>query len=270
MTFAAYETSDFDGQPVGLYRFQWGNSAWAYNSSDREFVVDSVTFLPMPITEKPLVQGGREAEFTLNVPSNLPVVDLFRGTPPSEPVTLIVYRIHYGDIDAEPKIVWVGPVASVINDDEGSSEIVSRNRGLRRGGLRLTWSRQCPHVTFGPGCGLDKADFAVARAITAITGNVLTLDDVSPSAAYFDGGYLEWDADGLGTPNRRTIEIEVSAGQYQLFGRADGLEVGMNVTLYPGDDHSMATCIAKFDNQANNGCVDFMPGKSPFDGQALM
>ncbi len=273
MGFNTFETSDFNGTPVGLYRFQWGNSIWCYHGGVGDpIVVDGQTFTPVAASESPLVLGAREPEFTLEVPANLPVVELFRGTPPSEPVTLVVYRLHRDDPDAEPKIVWVGPITNVKDGgNSASKQIISRNRGLRRGGLRDTWSRGCTRVLFGlDGCGLNKVDFALERTITAITGNVVTLDELSPSATWFDGGYLEWDADGLGTLNRRTIEVEIAPGQYRLFGRADGLEVGMTLNAYPGCDHTTTMCDEKFDNLDDHGGLDFMPGKSPYDGQALM
>lgn len=271
MTFSAYEQSNDDGKPVGLYLFSWGNTQWGYNTAERTIVHDGISYEPLPIKEKAFVQApGRDPEFSVTVPSDTPVVSLFRGTPPSEPVVLIVRRIHFSEAEPESKIVWVAPISNVLNEDQSVSEIVSRHQGLRKGGLRLAWSRACPHFLYGTGCKVLKSLYAVSRTITDITGNVVTVDLSSPSAAYFDGGFIEWDADGMGTLERRTIEVETADKEYLLFGRSDGLTVGQSLTFYPGCNHTMEMCIERFDNQANHGGVKFMPGTSPFDGQALI
>jgi hypothetical protein len=106
--------------------------------------------------------------------------------------------------------------------------------------------------------------------VSALTGNTITLDGAALAASpYYNGGFIEWDADGLGTLERRGIESTTGSNQYQLFGRADGLAVGQAVTIYPGCDGAAETCDTKFNNLVNYGGVDFMPGKSPFDGRQV-
>lgn len=275
MTFMPIEQSNHSGQPVILLRFQHGFSVWTYASAPAAdggaWTYDGEDYAPIAMDVEALAQGGREApEQALSVPTDLPVVDLFRGSPPSLRVTMTMRRIHVGDVDGEAPVLWVGPIVTVSNMRDGSTKIVSRMRGLKRGGLRCTWGRGCQHVVYGPGCGAIKATMAVARTVTAISGNEITLDTVSPSEGYFDGGIVEWDADGLGTLESRTIEREVSSGVYRLFGRADWFTVGMAVTLYPGCDYTAETCDTRFAALADYDGIDFMPGKSPFDGTALI
>lgn len=271
MSFSVNQQSDNDGKPVALYLFSWGNSQWGYTSAERQIVHNSITYEPIAVDEDELVQGGKnEGEFTFRVPANLPVVQLFRGTPPSTPVVLTVRRIEYDDILGESVIHWISPITNVRRKSEAISEIVSRNRGLRRGGLRLTWSRSCPHFLYGSGCKVLKALFAAPRTIAGINGNVITVNLDTPSTGWFNGGFIEWDADGLGTMERRGIEIETGTNSFQLFGRSDGLSIGMDITLYPGCDRTVEECDSKFDNLANNGGVKFMPGKSPFEGTAII
>lgn len=276
MGFQSYEQSNESGRPIKLYAFRWGNSFWYYTNADSEKVVDGKTYVPIAISDGGIEQGGSDKEFKLTVPTMLddgagstepmPVVRLFRGTPPSEPVYLIVRKKH--EQDAEAPVEWVGKISNIVRTDEGSqAEITCRNPGLKRTGLRLTWCRSCPHFVFDYGCQLDKADFAVTRNVTALTGTSFTVDGADLQASpYFNGGFIEWDADGLGTIERRGLEITLGTNQYQLFGRSDGMTVGLAVTLYPGCDGTSETCDVKFNNLANFGAVDFMPGKSPFDG----
>jgi uncharacterized phage protein (TIGR02218 family) len=281
MGFSTYEQSNTDGRPIKFYAFRWGNSYWYYTSADEEKIVDGNTYVPIAIGDEGLTQGtGAEAkEFNVNMPALLddgaggtiptPVVVLFRGTPPSEPVYLTVRKKH--EQDPETPIEWIGKIVNVVRTDEGANaKIVCRNPGLKRTGLRLTWCRECPHFVFDTGCALDKTLYAVTRNITALTGNSITVDGAALTAApYFNGGFIEWDADGLGTIERRGIEKDLGGNELQLFGRSDGLSIGQAVTMYPGCDGSAETCETKFNNLPNYGGVDFMPGKSPFDGRQV-
>lgn len=271
MTYASYHQSNEDSREISLYLFRWGNTEWAYCTGGPVRTYGGATYTPIPIQEERFVQGGRSiAEFTFSVPANLPVVQMFRGTPPSEPITVTVRSMEVDDDSGEAPIRWIGPISNVrFKEGDNSAEVLSRINGLRRGGLRLTWGRGCQHFVYGPGCNVDKSLHANARTITAIAGNVLTLSSPRPSAGYFNGGFMEWDADGLGTLERRAIEVEVTEDQVKLFGRADGLTVGQAVTIYPGCPRTSAVCQSRFNNLPNYDGLDFMPGKSPFDGKAV-
>jgi hypothetical protein len=48
-----------------------------------------------------------------------------------------------------------------------------------------------------------------------------------------------------------------------------GLAAGTTVTLFPGCDHTLATCSGKFSNTANYGGFPFMPTKNPFGGDPI-
>lgn len=270
MTYAAYEQSNHDARPVSFYEFRWGNTSWFYCNADRPLMLDAQEYTPAAISESALKQGGeRVPEFSLTVPASLPVVALFRGTPPSTRVTVLVRHLHPDDGSAQAKYRWIGPIANVRPKDNASAEIVSRVNGLRRAGLRLTYGRGCKFALFGPGCHVVKSLHANARTVTAIDGNIVTLSAPSPSEGYFNGGFLEWNADGLGTMETRAIERELSAGVYLLFGRGDGITASMAVTAYPGCARNAPTCNTKFANLANYPGLDFMIGVSPFDGKAI-
>ena len=268
MTFAQLEQSSRSGAPVSFYRLAWGNTVWRYTNSDRDYILDGETYVPAAITEGKTKAGGRDVpEIKIEVPTRLPVVDLFRGTPPSTRVVLTVRSLQ--PADGEAKYRWIEPVTNVQPVDNAKSVIVSRINGLRRAGLRLTYGVGCKFPLYGPGCELDKTPWGVARTIVAVDGNSIQLDASSPSPGYFNGGMMEWDADGLGTLDARTIERETASDTYTLFGRGDRLEAGMTVTCYPGCPRSSAGCIS-FDNLVNYPGFDFMLGESPFDGKALV
>lgn len=270
MSFAQAEQSNHDGRPIGLYLFVWGNSHWAYTSANREVTVDGIAYAPLAIGDSGLQQGtSGHREFSVEAPSSIALAELFRGTPPSHSVMLVKRRKHLDD--AEAPIEYIGKVGNVLRSDNGARvTIVCRNPGQRRTGLRITWCRQCPYFVFDGSCGVNKALFATTREIADIDGSAFTLDGAALAVApYYDGGFIEWDADGLGTIERRGIELTVGANQYRLFGRSDGLSIGQEVTIYPGCDGRSETCDVKFDHLDDHGGVDFMSGRSPYDGNQV-
>lgn len=276
MTFTAYESSNESGRPIGLYQFTWGNTVWRYTSADRDVEWPSASgnfYAAAAIQDDNLVLGegnSRGEELTVTFPSNLPVVAMFRGTPPSNPVFMTVRGLHADDPDEEAPVHWIGLVGNISRKDDVASNVVCRTRGLKRAGLRYCWGRTCNHFLFSPQCGLLKVDFATAATITAIDGNEIVVDITSPSPGWFDGGFIEWDADGLGTIENRDIEVETGSGRYAMFGRADWLTVGMSLTMYPGCDLTAGTCHTKFDNLVNTDAMEFLADKSPFEGSALV
>ena len=48
-----------------------------------------------------------------------------------------------------------------------------------------------------------------------------------------------------------------------------GLTASASVNLYPGCDHSLATCDGKFANRLNYGGQHYYPDKNPFNGVAI-
>jgi len=84
---------------------------------------------------------------------------------------------------------------------------------------------------------------------------------------WYAGGYLEYDV-VTGISERRFITDHTS-GALTLTTVPAGLVVGATVRVYPGCDHTLATCASKFGNAANYGGFPFMPTKNPFDGSPL-
>jgi len=269
MAFDTLEISNHGGQPIHFYELRWGNTEWFYNSSPRDLDLtlngDTETYLAAPIIDEGITVGGENpADLRINLAEDLPVVDLFRGTPPSENVRVTVIRKHHDD--TESTVFFVGKVNNVKRDGKGKATLFCSIGKQRRGGLRLTWSRTCPHVLYDRQCRLDRELFANAATISAISGNGFTVAvEPNPTVGYFDGGIIAWDADGMGTLEQRAIEKGTSTTEFVIFGRADGLGVGQAVTLYPGCDRISSTCQDKFNNLENYGGITQMPGESPYD-----
>lgn len=276
MTYSAVEISNDAGRPIALYEFRYGNTFWRYCTADEDKTVgvddngDPIVWAAHTISDGGVTQGGSDQnDLQLEVQSNNPVAALFRNTQPSGKVWLTVRRYHLGDPDSETPLLWSGTVVNSSVVDKATSTLICRSLGgtYDRNGLRLAWDRMCPHPLYGPGCYVDKEDHAYPRTIATLTGTSFTCTvHEEPEEGSFSGGFIEW-ARGDGSFDRRGIEQQ-TGNDFLLLGTTDGLEVGTEVTIYPGCVRNTTNC-KLFGNLPNYGGFPHLPGKSPFDGSPV-
>lgn len=280
MAFDPIESSNDDGQPIALYTIAWGNDVWRYTSADRDIprtelvddVPTEVEYKAIAISDGGFRQGGsQQNDFTVTAPDTIEIAQYFLSTPPTGRITLTVRRVHVGDGDDEAPIYWIGQIGNIRRKGAATVEIIGRARGASNGqtGVRMSWGRRCPHFLYDGQCGVAKALFAVPVTITALTGNTITVSDPGHDQGWFDGGFFEWVATAAGTIDRRGIERSLSTTELVIFGTTDRLEVGMDITLYPGCDLLPTTCNDKFDNLPNYGGFEFLSSESPFNGDPV-
>ncbi len=285
MPIEKFDESSYQGAPIRLYSFTRGQQErWEYCNADQDITRGLIGGLGRVWTAIPCFDSGMTAasesvdadEFTVTVPWGNPVVALFQGTPPSNPVFLRVYDTDDGEAAAtgDMDLAWIGTISAVRKADEGVAEIVCNTlaKGFDRPGLRLGWQRTCPYALYDSlTCKVDKNEFAVSGTISAMDGTSLTVSAAGTKPdGWFNGGFVEWIAYDavLDTIERRPIHVhngEVTV----LLSATDGLTVGLAVKLYPGCSRLTQECHDKFDNLANCGAFPWMPGISPFDGRMV-
>jgi hypothetical protein len=271
MTFSLFEISSFLGRPVCLYEFAWGPTVWRYTSADRTVPFGGHDWEAIAISDNGFTQGPQQEPFTVTLPRRLALVQLFNGTPPSTPISLVARRFHKDDADNEATVYWVGTIGNVRGIDAVKAEVIglSISQTTRRTGLRAGWEVNCIHSVFDAGCTLNKAAFAHPCTITALTGTTLTVDSLRYAGAQYAGGFLEWEATPEGAIDRRPIEAFGGGLVLNLLGRTDRLAVAQDIIIYPGCDLSAEVCGGFFNNLANHGGFKFMSKKSPFDGDPI-
>lgn len=288
MPYNDKEISTQDGRPIALYLFEWGDTQWRYTSSDRPVVrqelvknvMVSVTYVPIAISDGGMVQGvSSQNDFQVTCPATVPLVRLYRGSPPSETVWLTVRRQHMGEDDAP--IYWKGNVWNVRRPSPAKAVIIAKpiTASLKRTGLRLCWTRECPHFIYDSGCKVNPEAFRTNGIVAAINGVGVVVSVPAggmKDEGYFLGGVAAWEASDEGTIERRMIESqtnrddvsignEVTSGfSITVFGLVDFLKIGDPISLYPGCSRVPEVCEGKFNNIDNYGGFDKMPGASPF------
>jgi uncharacterized phage protein (TIGR02218 family) len=178
-------------------------------------------------------------------------------------VSLTVFRAHLGD--DEYITHWRGRVMS--SSWRGSECTINCEpvfTSLQRAGLRMVYQRQCRHALYSPGCGVDKAAFAVPGTVdTAVANQVFVTAAAAFANNYFTGGMLT-------TAEGSRLIVEHIGTSLTLITPLTVLTGGTPLTLYPGCDHTLDTCTNKFSNSLNFGGQPWLPLKNPFSGDAVM
>jgi uncharacterized phage protein (TIGR02218 family) len=267
MTYQTQETSTHAGQPVELYCFALGTSVWRYTSAQEAQTHNAEPYAPAPIHRAEIEQTqefGR-AMLTLEAALDLGVVQSFIVTPPDGVLTLTVLRRHLADPDAAYITWWKGRVVAVtFSGATVSLRCEPVFTTLKRSGRGANYQLNCRHLLYHGGCRVNAADYR-------ITGTVESVAGLGVTAAVFLSQPVGWLVGGrLTAAGAQRLIVASSGGAVTLSAPIPGLEAGDAFEAYPGCDHTLATCAAKFANSLNFGGFPYIPQKNPFTGDAIV
>ncbi len=252
---------------IELFDFSIGLTHWRYTDAGRDAIVEGQRYAPVALARGRIAQSSEEAKNTLEItaPLDLPLLNLFRPTPPGLRMRLDLKRVRVRD--GLVRLGWTGHVADL---DETHRVAKLRCQSLASAvetlGLRRSWQSNCPLVLYGQGPGACNADpdaHAVDAVLSDATGyTVASAAFAAFDAGHFEGGVLQWTST-LGV-ERRFIVAHTGTTLRLLTPTA--LAAGSHVTALPGCDRTMGPrgC-AKFDNTVNYGGQPTLKGlRTPF------
>lgn len=281
MPFSTLEISGQEGRPGLLFHFTRPGIDWRYTNLEEDIEFQTNNFESLPISMGPVIQSGTADSDNLEIilPAACELSEYLDLFTPSEEIVVYVRKTHLtenldltmagpGAVLSEAPLFYVGSIHTVKRPSLSQRTLLcgALSESMSRGGLRLSWSRNCTHVLYGRGCNLNKDDFVEN------IGSITVVDAVSISGAnfatfpagYFSGGFIEWNPT-VGVTERMGIERH-NGGNVTLMGLTNGLTTGTLIVAYPGCDRLPTTCNDTFANLLNYGGINHMQGKSPFDG----
>jgi uncharacterized phage protein (TIGR02218 family) len=265
--FTDREYSRNAASPIRLYHFRVGGHVWLYTNAENAITFGGLVYQPIPIADDGIRQTGQTAAdtLTLTVPDDIPPVSLFRGHPPADELWLTIRDTHYGlpDQTDAALVIWIGTVQAARWTNPGQTDLIcaSLSASMGRLGLRLTYERSCPHGLFDASCRINRALWRHVTTVTQLDGASVVCASL-PSNLWHVGGFITWTDDMIS--HQRAIENKTGNRLYLLSGTA-GIEVGTQISVYPGCDQTSAMCNGVYNNLPNFGGFRHMPGKSPFD-----
>lgn len=284
MTSAARDLSNYGGAPVTLYEFSRRSiptisltpvvTYWRYTSTDRDYTFGGNVYKAVALSDDGIRQAGDTSSdvITIKLPYTEAVPQMYVGSPPSDPVNLVIRRTHVGESDGF--ILWAGVVGMVARtQDDLSADVVCNTLAstMDRTGLRLAWGRQCPHDLYGFECRANPRDarFHVTGTVSALTGTTVTCAALSTiPLPRFLGGFIEW-LDANGHAERRGIIGHPTTTSVRIMGTTDRMTVGLSISAFLGCDRTRQTCKTVFDNIINHGGHAYIPDQNPFNGDRI-
>ena len=270
MTYLLQDQSVQSSNPYYRFLFVQGVNEYRYTTQPIIVSDSNDVWEPVSIDSTEVTQSNEMAKDSIKlvIPRDNVFARLFLGGVPEQITTLTIFR---GDGAIEDyQFYWKGRIAGAsASGDAVTLECENIFTSMRRSGLRALYQKNCRHTLYGRGCNINDYDFAHPATATAASGFIVTIEaDTTIIDGEFTGGTLE-TSDGF----LRYI-INHSGTTLQLIRPLLSLEEEVNnssgmasITLYPGCDHTMATCKATFNNLDNFGGFAWIPSKNPFRNQ---
>ncbi len=268
--YAAAETSTENGMPVRLYSFRCENLSWYYTSGDTPITFElepflKPTFIPPlgGISDSGIRQTGQPSADTLKIKigAKEPLVQLCLKNPPAQEIEVILYGRHLtAEGNDEFVRLFSGQIGSVRLIDSLQAELsctILTSR-MQSTGLRLCWTRACPHIFLSPECGVDKQSVHLVGIVENLDAKKIESSALATLGSRALGGYCEWKTDNL--LYRRTIEQHFTS-QIWLLGGTHGISLGQAIDIYFGCPKNLNNCL----NPANYGGFVGLPDKNPFE-----
>ena len=276
MTFAAIEESRTKGEPIALYHFQYGEASdkfFGYTDAETAVAYGGKAYLPIPITMGSVRSSGTLDRQSIEVrtPQNVDLAELFRLTPPSQVVTLVVRQGHVGDSDGQFLVTWTGRVLGHKRQgNEAIYTVESVATSMRRAILRRHYMLGCPHVLYGAQCKASKTAATSTKDVLAVSGSVVTLPSTWATTglkAKYVYGLAEWTTLDNLKEARMILKIKGDNGdQLLLDSPPKGLLAGMTMNLILGCNHQAGLdddCLVLHNNIQNFGGQPWIPTKNP-------
>jgi uncharacterized phage protein (TIGR02218 family) len=266
------ERSVYGLRPVECYQFVSTSATWRYTSADQDITLGGNVYTAIALkrvgdieTAQAIERSGIQLEFPKD---NVLALQIFLNQS-DEIITVTVFRFH-ADVPTDYSTYWKGRVTGADKKrSPGGSIIVSCESifsSLQRIGIRERYTKICGVSIYSTKCGVDKALFATAGTVGSISDEILL---TIAAASGEDDGYFTAGLAKFGTGTYRWILYHVGS-TIKISRPVYGLAVTDSVTLYPGCDLLLDTCINKFNNLPNFRGWPWIPDRCPMDGSSIV
>lgn len=254
---------------IDLYKFTQGVESWRYTSSSGTYSYDSETYAPAVIGRGNIVNTEEVQKNTLEIGLDFknPLAQNLLANVGKIPTLLTMFRSINGVVN-----VWFkGRLGGIqTNGSKLTMSFVNIFSTLKRQGLRRVCSRECTHALYDAQCGVSPNSHDVAATVDGFGGSPVNQSIIALTANsggipieqyvpdFFETGYMQF-----GTEKRMIVK---SSGIFITISKPIGVTIGDSVTIFPGCDHSFATCHSKFGNKVRFGGLPYIPADNPFSG----
>lgn len=268
-TFDDNERSTSSNRPIELYTIVTPTATYRHTSSTASLVFSAHLYTPLTM-DRDTLQLGQDSstdELVITLPITHPLVQRFCATGiPEQVITVTVHRMQTAS--AQTFQQWTGFAQSIsISGHLAKIRVPANSADALKTQLPvLTAQRACNHRLFDSGCsrnpggiwppstgtagsgGPDPATFTVSTTVASVSADGLSITLTG------DGGNPDgWAQFGrLIMSNGETRRVLTHIGNVMTVAVPFGAPTG-SVQLEAGCDHTIATCVSKFNNVLNFG-----------------
>lgn len=266
MTYAQDEASLEDGDPVELYEFIGTSQTFFYTSAEEDVDFDSGsgvnTYFAIPIKRSEISAKGedsREISVTLPIDTQLAERFVFQIAPST--LELRLFRLHRTSGFSSP--FWSGPIMGwSVKERLIALRVVDPVLARINDEVpKLKYQQLCNHVLYDGICSIPPALFQASGliALGGISGDGRTINLTPGTMApnpdgWANGGLLTHQTTG----ESRMILTHVGDTLTILWPFSTNVNVGDNMIVNAGCDHTIATCVNKFNNADNFTGMPFL------------
>lgn len=271
MSFWDKETSLIEAAPYELHEFQLGESAtfWRYADAQADVGYGGHTFVACYCTGGRVEQGGNvlRSQTVVKVDWRNPFAWQYTVAAPEDVVHYVRYKGHGPDVTA----IYRGDVVDVVfrqSDRQGRrwAEIVIDpvTAAMQRAGLVTRYSRQCGVELYSGLCGVARADHKFFGTLDTVTGTTLT------SATFGEQADGWWTGGDIAVNGCRRKIVQHVGDDVVISPGIPGVVAGQAFDVYPGCDHLVSTCHAKFNNRDDYRGQPNIPDDDPFSQWGIL
>lgn len=266
MTWQTDEQADEFSRPVELYVFQTPTTTYRLTSYYRDFVYGGNTYTSIPEARSNLITADASQsssdDFSVEIPATHALAQAYAGFIPPREVVVTVLR--YQPISNLAMAIGGGYVTALsFKGRMASFRVPGASDAFATQINAVSASRICNHILYDSLCTLDRAAFAVAATVIAIT-----VDHKIVTVSTIGGHPDQWFQHGeilhTTTQERRSISDQTGTVVKVTYREPVSVGIGDSITLYAGCDHTIGTCKTKFSNVGNFGGLPRLPISNPF------
>jgi hypothetical protein len=271
-TFDADERSVSKSRPIDLYVFETPTVVYHLTSHivDVDYAGQVYTAVTMDRESQEVAQDAANHENTVMLPITHPLVQSYAASGLPERQVLVTYS----RLQARSGVAfmqWQGFATDLAADKSMAS---FRIPAITNDALKVTLpviraQRSCNHVLFDAQCTAPKAGFTLTKSdneyLTNLSSQTIAVGSVTlvvpgwtrfGSTVVLPDGFFAFGEVHCGAEVRMCLShigftITINAPFI-------GVSAGTALTMFPGCDHSVPTCLAKFNNVDNFGGVPLM------------
>ena len=262
---------------VEAYTFTGSFKTYGYTSADRNITVDGLLHERAAISRGAVKAGDQtqdQLDVELTLPYNLPVVldHAYLSAPPKLNLKIVALDRSTENpagsglfASASGAILWNGEVAGwSVSGRQAKVRVPSNfSRALNQGVPSVFFQNPCNHVLFDGRCKVAQTNFRHVTNVTSIGSPTV----IGVTSDNFDDNFLNAGSIQNSRTGERRLIITNLSDAITIGSPFTDIQVGDEVVLLAGCDHSFSTCRTKFNNSVNYGGHPFIPGDNPFAGE---